>query len=314
MPLPIIDFHCHFVPPRFELTVVANAPPTQKARWAATSKLVNDEALLLADIEAGDIDGRVVNTPTAHICDAAGHVPHETIMQVNDELAVLQQRRKGRIHALATVDAYDGDRAARELERAITSLGLKGVFVECAKGDLLIDAPQALPTLEVAARLGVPVFVHPINPQPMLSQMEPYGRLGTLLARGAVNSQALIALIEGGTLSRLPDLKIVVTALAFGGLAMAAGFSHFSRLAGGTRDTLRRNVMIDTMEFDPVMIRAAIEMVGAANVLVGSDWSIVSEGPIRTKVEQALAEACATPAHQADIAAGNVCRLLHTQC
>ncbi len=310
MPLPIIDFHCHHVPASFELTTLQNAPQTQRARWAVTNKLVADERLLLADVEAGDIAARVVNTPTAQICDAEGHVPHDTIRRVNDELAALQSRHPGKIYALATIDAYDGDRAARELERAISGLGLRGVFVECAKGAMLIDTPHARPSLEVAARLGVPVFVHPINPQPLLSQMEPYGRIGTLLARGTVNSQALVALIEGGTFSRLPDLKVVVTALAFGGLAMASGFSHFSKLDGGTKGILRRNVFIDTMEFDATMIRAAVDIVGASNVLVGSDWPIVNDGPISGKVEQALTAAGLAIEDQTKIAAGNTRRLL----
>lgn len=306
----IVDFHCHHVPKRFELTTVAQAPPSQKARWAKTNALISDEALLLADIEAGDIDARVVNCPTAHICDAEGNVAAGTIEAINDELAALQGRHPGRIHALATVDAFDGEKAARELERAISGLGLRGVFVDCAKGRRLIDAPEARPTLEVAARLGVPVFVHPVNPQPLLGQMEPYGRIGTLFARGTVNSQALIGLIEGGTFERLPNLKVVVTALALGGLSMAHGFSHFSKLAGGTRETLRRNVFIDTMEFDPVMIRAAVEMVGASNVLVGSDWPIVSDGPIREKVAHALGAAGLSDADTSRVAGANARRIL----
>lgn len=319
MTIPIIDFHCHHVPACFPLTTVANAPPSQKARWAATNRLVADERLLLADIESGDLAARVVNTPTAHICDAHGHVPHDTIMRINDELAALQQRHPGRIHALATVDAYDGDRAARELERAVTRLGLRGVFVECAKGDLLIDAPPARPTLEVAARLSAPVFVHPVNPQPLLGQMEPYGRIGTLLARGTVNSQSLIALIESGTFTALPDLKVVVTALAFGGLAMAHGFAHFSRVAAGSpegsrhaqaRSILRRNVIIDTMEFDATMIRAAVDIVGPDNVLVGSDWPIVNDGPILRKVEEALIAAGLSEDERANVASGNATKLL----
>lgn len=310
MPLPIMDFHCHHVPACFELTTVQNAPPTQKERWATTNRLVTDERLLLADVEAGDISARVVNTPPTQICDAAGNVPHDTIKRVNDELAVLQSRHPGRIYALATIDAYDGDRAGRELERAVSALGLRGVFVECAKGNLLIDAPQARPTLEVAARLGVPLFVHPINPQPLLSQMEPYGRIGTLLARGTVNAQALVALIEGGTFARLPELKVVVTALAFGGLAMAHGFSHFSKVDGGTRKILRNNVFIDTMEFDPTMIRAAVEIVGASNVLVGSDWPVVNDGPISGKVETALKMAGIGAEDRIAIAAGNTKGLL----
>ncbi len=306
----IIDFHCHHVPARFRLTTVENAPPTQKARWGPTNKLLSDETLLLADITSGDLAARVINCPTAHICDAAGNVPHTTIVAINDELAALQSRHPGRIYALATVEAYDGDRAARELERAITKLGLKGVFVECAKGDRLIDAPEARPTLEVAARLGVPVFVHPVNPQPLLGQMEPYGRIGTLFARGTVNSQALIALIEGGTFTQLPSLKVVVTALAFGGLAMAAGFSHFSKLPTGTRDILRHNVFIDTMEFDPVMIRAAGDILGESNILTGSDWPIVNDGPICGKLGRALDDARLSADAHALVSSSNTRRLL----
>ena len=272
--------------------------------------MIVDEAALLADIEAGDISMRVINTPTAHICDADGHVPHATIMAINDELARIVARHPGRIIALATVDAYDGEPSARELERAVTQLGLKGVFVECARGPRMIDCPEARPTLETAARLGIPVFVHPVNPQPLISQMDPYGRLGTLFARGTINSASLIALIEGGAFTALPALKIVVTALAFGGLAMAAGFAHMSRLPGGTREVLARNVLIETMGFHPALIRASVDLLGAGNVLVGSDWPIVSDGPIRPTVEAALRDAGLSTAEQQQVAAGNALGLL----
>ncbi|WP_163317081.1 amidohydrolase family protein, partial [Enterobacter hormaechei] len=91
----------------------------------------------------------------------------------------------GRIHGLATVDAYAGESAARELTRAVRELGLRGVFVESAKGDLFIDAPEARPTLQAAAELGIPVFVHPVNP-PLSRLLAPYGPVGTLYARGTV--------------------------------------------------------------------------------------------------------------------------------
>lgn len=311
-PLSIVDFHCHHVPARFELTTLQNCPPSQRARWALTNKVIGDERFLLQDVESGDVSARVINTPTAHICDEQGHVPHDTIMQVNDELARIVGRHRGRIIALATVDGYDGKSSARELERAVTQLGLKGAFVECARGELMIDAPQARPVLEAAARLRVPVFVHPVNPQPLLGKMEPYGRIGTLFARGTVNSAALIALVEGGAFTSMPDLRVVVTALAVGGLAMTAGFSHMSRLPDGTRDVLRRNVLVDTMGFDPALIRLSVELLGASNVLVGSDWPIVNERPIRPVVEDALAAAGLSRDEQRAIAGANSLRLLET--
>ena len=219
----IVDFHNHHIPARFEVTAAQTAPANQRARWEAIARRLSDEDLLLKDIREGELGARVVNIPAQLIADADGRVRHETIMAMNDDLAGLVARHPGRIHGLASVDAYDGDRSAREAERAIRDLGLRGLFVECARGDLLIDAPQARPTLEVAAKLGVPVFVHPVAPQPLTRQMVPYGLIGTLFARGTVNSASLIALVEGGVFSQLPGLRVVVTAHAIGGLAMAGG-------------------------------------------------------------------------------------------
>ncbi len=64
------------------------------------------------------------------------------------------------------------------------------------------------------------------------------------------------------------------------------------------------------MNFHPVLIRAAVDLLGADHVLAGSDWPVVSDGPIREKAEKAFAAAGLTPAEQALIASGNTKRLL----
>jgi aminocarboxymuconate-semialdehyde decarboxylase len=306
----IIDFHNHHIPARFEQTAVRTAPANQRARWEALARSLSDEDLLLKDIREGELGGRVVNIPAQLIADAEGRVPHETIMAMNDDLAGLVARHPGRIHGLASVDAYDGDRSAREAERAVRDLGLRGFFVDCARGDLMIDAPQARPTLEVAAKLGVPVFVHPVAPQPLTRQLAPYGLIGTLFARSTANSASLIALVEGGVFSQLPGLRVVVTALAMGGLAMAAGHSSQSLLPSGAIDVMRRHVFIDTMRFHPALIRASVDLLGADNVLAGSDWPIVNDGPIRGMLTDAMQHARLSDEEQNAIAAGNCLRLL----
>lgn len=305
----IVDFHNHHVPARFELTAAHNAPANQRARWEAIARRISDEDLLLEDIRAGEISARVVNIPAALIGDADGRVTHDTIMAMNDHLAALVGRYPGRIHGLASVDAYDGDRSAREAERAIGELGLRGIFVDCARGDLMIDCPQARPTLEVAAKHGVPVFVHPVAPQPLTRQMAPYGLIGTLFARGTINAASLIALVEGGVFSQLPNLSVVVTAHAIGGVAMLAGLSGQSRLPGGTIDVLRRHVFIDTTLFHPAVIRASVDLLGADHVLAGSDFPIVG-GPLRGPLTEAMRQAQLSPAEQQAIAADNCLRLL----
>ena len=309
-PLEIVDFHCHHVPSRFTLTAGLMAPPPQRPRWETIGRKLADESLLVKDMADGALRARVVNIPLGLICDANGLVAHDTIVAVNDHMAGLAERHPSRIIGLASVDAYDGDRAAREAERAIRDLGLRGLFVDCGRGDKLIDAPEARPTLEVAARLGVPVFVHPIAPEPQTRQMTPYGVIGTLFARGTVNSAALIALVEGGVFAELPDLRVVVTAHAIGGLAMATGLSRQSRMSGGAIDTLRRHVYIDTQLIHPTLIRAGADLLGSDRVLAGSDWPIVDDGPIRGELKAALEQAGLSADEQRAVAGGNCLRLL----
>jgi aminocarboxymuconate-semialdehyde decarboxylase len=306
----VVDFHCHHVPARFEVTAGRYAPASQRARWDAITNKLADESLLLKDVHDGHLGARVINIPAGLIADAEGRVPHDTIVAINDHVAGLVARHPGRLYGLASVDAYDGERAAREAERAIRDLGLVGLFVDCARGDMLLDAPQARPTLAVAAKLGVPVFAHPVAPQPLTRQMAPYGVIGTLFARGTVNSACLIALVEGGVFAELPDLRVVVTGHAIGGLAMASGLSRQSRLPGGAAEVMRRHVYIDTQMLHPALIRTAVDLLGADHVMAGSDWPIVDDGPMRAPLIEAMAGAGLTDDEQRAVAGENCLRLL----
>ncbi|MGE3247388.1 MAG: amidohydrolase family protein, partial [Beijerinckiaceae bacterium] len=309
-PYPVIDFHCHHVPAQFGIQPPADIPHYQQPAWARTRQMMADEALLMHAVEKGDLAARVVNIPAAQVADADGRVPHETIMAMNDHIAEMAQRRKGRVLPLATIDAYDGERAGREVERAVGELGLLGIFVDAGRGDALIDAREARPALAAAARLGAPVFVHPVNPQPMTQRMTPYGRIGTLFARGTINAQALIALMEGGVFAELPNLRVVVTALAYGGMAVAAEFEQFSKHEAGAIALMRKHVWIDTMGFKPALIRAAADLLGADHVMCGSDWPILNEGPLTATVANALQAAGFSTDEQAAIASGNAKALL----
>src|SRR5262249_27239829 len=199
---------------------------------------------VLRDIRAGHLAARVASMPASLIADADGHVPHETSIAVNDERAALVARHPGQIYGLGCVDGYDGDQSAREAERAIGKLGLRGLFIDCARGDLLVDAPQVRPTLEVAAKLGVPVFVHPVAPQPLTRQMTPYGLIWTLFARHGElgiphrsDRRGGLVGVAGAAGSRYRN--------AVGGLAMAAGLSSQSGLPGGVIEIMRKHVFID---------------------------------------------------------------------
>jgi predicted TIM-barrel fold metal-dependent hydrolase len=307
--LRVVDFHNHYVGPSFAVTAGAGAPAAQRAYWQEVNRNLADPSALLASIEAAGITARVINTPTAFIQDADGEVTSGTVERINDQLAALVARHPGRLFGLATVDAYSGEAGARELIRAVRELGLRGVFVESAKKDMLLDAPAARPTLAAAAALGVPVFVHPINDAGLHRRFARYGRLGLQLARGTVNSAALVALLEGGTFDELPDLRIVVTTLALGGVLLAGAFGD-GRMRADAPALSRRHVYVDTMRLDPALIRVAVDLLGADHVLAGTDWPIFVETSVPSRLQAALAACNLDATRQQMIAGGNTLRLL----
>jgi aminocarboxymuconate-semialdehyde decarboxylase len=304
---PIIDFHNHFVGKRFEMTATGNSsgPAAELLR-----KNMSDEGALIGSVDEAKIAARVINTPTAFIEDKDGNVPAGTHQKINDSLAELVAKHKGKIHAMATVDAYAGESSAKELERASKLLGLKGVFIESGKRGLLPDAPEARPTMAVAEQLGIPIFLHPVTDPQMHERFKRTGRNGVRLARATINSAAIIAMLEGGVFEKHPKLNVVVTTLAIGGVLMAGGFGDGARIRADTPAAQRRHVYIDTMGLHPALVRSVVDLLGPDHVLMGTDWPIVVEKNVPERWQKAM-DACGLDAAQQKlVSGGNAMRLL----
>jgi aminocarboxymuconate-semialdehyde decarboxylase len=306
--LQLVDFHNHFVGPDFALTTLAGLPPPARPMWEAINRQLADPDALLASIARAGVTARVISTPLEFVANAAGRVPRATIPRLNDAVAALVARHPGRLYGLATVDAYDGEVAGREVTRAVVQLGLRGVFVESAQGDRLPDAPQARPTFAAAAALGVPVFLHPVEDPALFARFKRFGRLGVRLTRGTINAAALGALLEGGVFDELPTLRVVVTALALGGVQLAGGWGDGARLRHDTPADRRRHVYIDTTGLHPALVRSAVDLVGADHVLMGTDWPVVVEDGAR--VAAVLTAAGLDEAARQRIAGDNTLALL----
>ena len=303
--LRVIDFHNHYVAPSFKITA-----PTRTPEQQAVVNAMGSSSALLESLEISGVSARVVNTPTAFLEDADGHVSPEMIPRINDSLAELAAKNKGKVHALATVDAFSGDAGAREVHRAFQELGLKGLFIESAKGELLLNAPQARPVLTAAASLGMAVFIHPQTDKQMNARFSRTGSLGMRYARGTINSLALISLLEGGVFDELPKLKVVVTTLAMGGIMMAGGFGSGFNIRRDAPDMVRRHVYVDAMGLNAAQVAAAVAMLGADHVLAGTDWPIVVEKSVPQRLKDAMAVAGLSQTDQDMIAHGNVLKLL----
>jgi predicted TIM-barrel fold metal-dependent hydrolase len=309
-PLKIVDFHNHTIGPSWTLTNLANVPPAGRPAFEAINRNMQSQDALLSSVESAGIAARVINTPTAFIEDADGKLPPGTIERVNDQMAELVAKHPGKLHGLATVDAFSGDDGAREVTRAVKDLKLRGVFLESAKRDLVLGAKETRPTLAAAASLGVPVFVHPLTDPELHKRFSRTGRIGVRLARGTINNAALISLLEGGTFDELPKLQVVMTTLAMGGILLAGGFGDGSGIRSDAPALTRRHVYVDTMGINPAVMRCAVDLLGADHVLMGTDWPIVVEKSVPERLQKAFAHCGLTAVEQQMVAGGNTLRLL----
>jgi predicted TIM-barrel fold metal-dependent hydrolase len=309
-PLRIVDFHNHYMGPSWTLTNLASLPPAARPAWEKINGNLQSQDALLASVESVGIAARVINTPTAFIEDADGNIPPGAEQRINDQMAELVGKFPGKLYGLATVDAFSGDAAAREVTRAVRELGLRGVFLESAKRDLILGAKETRPALAAAASLGVPVFVHPLTDPQLHKRFSRTGGLGARLARATINSAALVSMLEGGTFDELPKLQVVVTTLAFGGVLLAGGFGDGQRIRSDAPALTRRHVYIDTMGLHPAAIRAAVDMLGADHVLMGTDWPIAVETSVPERLQTAFAHSGLSPTEQQMVASGNTLKLL----
>jgi aminocarboxymuconate-semialdehyde decarboxylase len=306
--MDVIDFHCHFAGQGIPVDASRGTPPAQKEFWNGVSKRLTQEEALLTSLQTAGVKSRVINTSLEFVLAPGEEASLEIVQRINDALADVTHRHSTVLHGLATVDAYRGEESARELTRAVRELGLKGVFIESAKGDLLPDAPEARPTFLAASELGIPVFLHPVPDGTLRQKFQRTGKFSERLSRSAINGAALLAIVHAGMFDEMPNLNVVVTALALGGLMVGECLADGARI--GKHASPRRNVFIDTTGMHPVMFRAAIDLVGADHVVTGTDWPVATETDLPARLASVFDHCGLGNADRELIANANARRLL----
>ena len=133
---------------------------------------------------------------------------------INDDLAKVQGKYPGKFIGLAQAPVLEGKPAAAEIDRAIRTLGLKGVTITAQTQGLSLDSPKLYDLYEKACQLDVPIFVHPALAPVGYELLQDYD-LPRVLGREVDLTVATTRLIAGGVLDRFPNLKLVIA--HFGG-------------------------------------------------------------------------------------------------
>jgi len=165
----------------------------------------------LRDMEASGIDLQVVSltSPGVQVFDAATAVA--VARDANDELAAAVAAHPDRYAGLAAAAPQAPAAAAKEIERGVRQLGLKGVILNSHTQGEFLDDQKFWPIFEACEALGVPAYLHPNSPS--RAMIEPFltaGLDGAIYGFGVETGLHLLRIIVAGVFDRFPGLRIVV--------------------------------------------------------------------------------------------------------
>ena len=224
----------------------------------------------------------IISSPGVQAFDAVQG--YELSKLVNDRLAEACHKYPTRFAALAAVAPQAPENAAREMERAVKSLGLKGAIINSHTHGEYLDDKKFWPIFEGAAALDVPIYLHPREPSPGMAAPMSMPGFRVAWGYGVETGTHIMRLIAAGVFDQFPTLKIVIGHMGesipftleridnrYLWELRAAGLkSTIKRLPG---DYFRDNIIVTTSGMNyrlPLMM--TIELLGADNLLFAGDW------------------------------------------
>ena len=165
----------------------------------------------LRDMDEAGIDMQVLSSPT-FVDEQDAEEGADFARKVNDAVAAAIRKHPDRFAGFATLCLKDPKSAAVELERAVKHLAFKGTMIASHVHGEFLDAGRFRPFFEKAARLDVPVYIHPaFPPADRRKQYAGYHELtGAMWGFAAEAGLAAVRLICSGIFDEFPGLKIIL--------------------------------------------------------------------------------------------------------
>ncbi|HVI21757.1 MAG TPA: amidohydrolase family protein, partial [Bacillus sp. (in: firmicutes)] len=218
-----VDFHAHIIPgnfPDFEEKYGDNRFPTLHHTCDCGAEIYKDGKSFrkiddnawdpekrIAQMDEEGIDVQVLSPiPVTFNYWADAEKCLELSKAQNDFIASVVAEYPDRFAGLGTVPLQDADLAIAEMERAINELGLKGIEIGSNANGKTLDDPEILRFMEAAAKMDVPIFVHPWA----TVGVERMQRHNFMYSIGMPSETALAAasLIYSGILEKYPNFKV----------------------------------------------------------------------------------------------------------
>ncbi|HLH44403.1 MAG TPA: amidohydrolase family protein [Bryobacteraceae bacterium] len=260
-------------------------PTPAVARVAA--RLQDLGALRLRDMDDTGIAVQILSltAPGVQVFNAPEAVA--LARSANDHLADAIRKHPDRFAGLAAIAPQDPAAAARELDRGVRKLGLKGAIVNShTRGEYLDDA-KFWEIFEAAESLKVPIYLHPTSPSPaMIAPFLDRGLDGAIFGFAVETGLHMLRIIVSGVLDRFPNLRIVTGHLGEGlpywlfridfmhaRMVAANRYAGVKKLAKKPSDYLRENFYFTTsgMAWTPPILYA-LSVLGVDRVMYAMDY------------------------------------------
>ncbi|WP_253913353.1 amidohydrolase family protein [Pseudoruegeria sp. HB172150] len=165
----------------------------------------------IADMDNSGIDIAVLSlsSPGVQLFDPA--TAASLAVSANDQLAEGIAKYPDRYAGLAAFSPLDPENSAKELERGVTKLGLKGGILNSHTLGTYLDDEKYWSVFEAAEALDVPIYLHPNTPSPQM--IEPFlNRALDAAVYGFACETGLHALrlMVAGLFDRFPRLQIIL--------------------------------------------------------------------------------------------------------
>lgn len=209
----MIDIFTHVVPEQYK-TALGEVVPELEARLARMPTLYDmDRRFRIMDKYENMRQVLTLSLTAAAVLENPQFAV-DFAKRANDEMAELVGKHAERFAAgVASLPMTDIDAALRELDRAVGSLGLKGIQLFTPTMDKPLDSSEFLPLFSKMADFDLPIWIHPVR----WMDRSDYGSLKEskyyiyhIFGWPYETTAAMTHLVFGGVLERFQGVKIIV--------------------------------------------------------------------------------------------------------
>ncbi|MFN2448323.1 MAG: amidohydrolase family protein [Candidatus Baltobacteraceae bacterium] len=278
---------------------------------------VSKERIQIMDESGVDMHLLSLTIPGVQMFDASAAVSAAT--NANDYLAHTIREHPNRFAGLAAFAPQDPRRSAREMERAISSLGLNGFIINSHTNNEYLDDEKYWEVFEAAAALERPIYLHPRSPSDgMAEPFREYQMGGSMWGYAIESGTHAVRLICSGVFDRFPRLKVVLGHMGEAVPywlwrldfmhARRAGQGMVKKLALKPSEYFQRNFAVTTSGVESHdVLRYVLEVLGPDNVMWAIDYPYQPTPPAVAFMDTAPIPS----ALKAKVYHGNAERLFH---